>query len=74
MSLMQISMERRLELKHAECRKCVFFEGCSGDEGICRRDPPRMFKPAPDSEERSGVWPYVGIKDWCGDFQTKGRN
>jgi len=37
------------------------------DSGLCRYNPP-MAQPGADAH---GLWPVVGMKDWCGHFAAK---
>ncbi|WP_019903458.1 hypothetical protein [Methylobacterium sp. 77] len=58
----------------AACESCRFFDDhqlnggqSSGDEGLCRFNPP-VSQPEPKSP---GLWPVVASKDWCGHFTSE---
>jgi hypothetical protein len=53
------------------CTRCKFFDdhkvngsASSGEEGLCRFNPP-VSQPSPKDH---GLWPVVSSKDWCGHF------
>ena len=58
---------------HAHCDSCKFFDEhkvngaqASGEEGLCRYNPP-VTQP---SAEAHGLWPVVSSDDWCGHFSN----
>jgi hypothetical protein len=56
------------------CGSCQFMDGQSKEavkhkkdnSGICRYNPP-----VPQDGDAVGLWPVVGMKDWCGHFAAK---
>ncbi len=57
------------------CGNCQFMDDQSktamkhkkNDSGLCRYNPP-IAQPGADAH---GLWPVVGMKDWCGHFAAK---
>jgi len=43
------------------CSTCLFYDGVSAHEGLCRRNPPNV----PDN-----AFPKVKLADWCGEHQV----
>ena len=57
------------------CTRCKFYDdhkvnggASSGDEGLCRFNPP-VSQPGPKEQ---GLWPVVSSQDWCGHFSADG--
>lgn len=56
------------------CEACRFCLGLDEEPGVyeCHRFPPhhdsRRYDNVPDG---LGIWPVVGIADWCGEHQPK---
>jgi hypothetical protein len=56
------------------CANCQFLDTQSqaavtqskGRTGLCRYNPP-----VPQHDTEHGIWPVVGMKDWCGHFAAK---
>lgn len=64
------------------CSACDFYQANKekhGDEGLCKRFPPKVF-PVPQHSQITGqpsmmqyqVFPNMKAADWCGEFKTAG--
>lgn len=58
------------------CGTCRFFARHDSEQGACRRRGPSVISVTQEDEAGTStvsmsVWPMIGEKDWCGEYELR---